>query len=308
MTMLLNTSKRSVALALVILTAALWGPFSARVSAQGLPACPALLDAIIGPIDPTECASSEGTAVQLDGSDSSVGADISYLWTAPGVVFVEGTETSLAPLGIFPLGITPVMLTVTCDDGINPPTIAEAVMNVEIVDTTLPTISALADKTCLWPPNHKYHQITMAVDAQDTCDPAPVVVLGSVVSNEPDNDIGDGNTINDVMLGEDDLAFSLRSERQGPGSGRVYTATYTATDASDNFTDAFVLVTVPHDMGQGKGTCDLKNRAAKDALKAAKKGNKGGKTDKAARKAAKEAEKAARKAARDAAKAAKKSN
>jgi hypothetical protein len=306
MTMLLNTSKRSVALALVILTAALWGPFSARVSAQLPAACPALLDAVIGPIDPIECASSEGTEVQLDGSGSSVGADISYLWTAPGVLF--DNDTSLTPLGTFLLGSTPVTLTVTCDDGINPPTVAVAVMDVEIVDTTLPTISALADKTCLWPPNHKYHQITMAVDAQDTCDPAPVVVLGSVVSNEPDNDIGDGNTINDVMLGEDDLAFSLRSERQGPGSGRVYTATYTATDASDNFTDAFVLVTVPHDMGQGKGTCDLKNRAAKDALKAAKKGNKGGKTDKAARKAAKEAEKAARKAARDAAKAAKKSN
>jgi hypothetical protein len=305
----LNTSTRRVALALVILTAALWGPFAARVSAQLPEACPTLLDAIINPIDPIECASSEGTDVQLDGSGSSVGADISYLWTAPGVLFDD--DTSLTPLGTFPLGSTPVTLTLTCDDGVNPPTMATATMDVEIIDTTPPTISALPDETCLWPPNHKYHKITTAVDAQDTCDPAPVVVLASVVSNEPDNDIGDGDTTNDVMLGGNDLVFQLRAERQGPGSGRVYTATYTATDASGNFTDALVMITVPHDMGQGKGTCDLKNKAAKDALKAAKKGNKSGKgdeADKAARKAAKEAEKAARKAAQEAQKAAKNSN
>ncbi len=298
----LNTSIRSVALALVILTAALWGPFAPRVSAQLPPACPALLDAVINPIDPIECASTEGTDVQLDGSGSSVGADITYLWTASGVVFDDAT--SLTPMGTFLLGITPVTLTVTCDDGINPPTIAVAMMDVEIIDTTPPTISALADKTCLWPPNHKYHQINMAVDAQDTCDPAPVVALASVVSNEPDNDIGDGNTINDVMLGEDDFSFNLRSERQGPGSGRVYTATYTATDASGNFTDALVLITVPHDMGQGKGICDLKNKAAKTALKTAKKNNKQNK----ANKATKEAEKAARKAAKQAGKAANNAN
>jgi hypothetical protein len=302
MTMLLNPSKRGVALALVILTAALWGPFSSSVSAQA-PSCPPLLDAIIGPIDPIECASVDGTDVQLDGSGSSVGVDISYLWTAPGVMFDD--DTSLTPLGTFLLGSTPVTLTVTCDDGINPPTFVVAVMDVEIIDTTPPTISALADKTCLWPPNHKYHKIGMMVDAQDTCDPDPVVVLASVVSSEPDNDIGDGNTINDVMLGDDDLMFYLRAERQGPGSGRVYTATYTATDASGNFTDALVLVTVPHDMGQGKGTCDLKNRTAKGALKAAKKGAKG---DSAAKRAAKEAAKAAKKAAKEAAKAAKNSN
>ena len=78
--------------------------------------------------------------------------------------------------------------------------------------------------------------ITATVVAEDLCDPHPSIVLTSIVSDEPDNaqGNGDGNTIDDIQhaaIGTPDFNFRLRAERAGSGDGRVYTVTYTATDA-----------------------------------------------------------------------------
>jgi hypothetical protein len=74
-------------------------------------------------------------------------------------------------------------------------------------------------------------------------------VLVSVVSDEPDNGRGDGNTINDIQdadLGTPDNFVSLRSERSGAEDGRVYTATFEAMDCSGNTTETTANVYVPH--------------------------------------------------------------
>jgi hypothetical protein len=89
--------------------------------------------------------------------------------------------------------------------------------------------------------------------------PNPKVTLKSITMNEGDTTntydgafdgtIGDGNTTSDVqdaVRGTYDLSFALRAERSGTGPGRVYTITYTATDASGNSADASAKVTVPH--------------------------------------------------------------
>jgi len=238
--------------------------------AQDGATCPPDLTAVIGAIAPVECASTTGTDVQLDGTGSSVGTNITYLWTtSDGAVFDD--DTSLTPIGTFQFGVTQVTLTVTCTDAAGAIFTEQAMTDVTIQDTTPPTISVELDKTCLWPPNHKYHKINAMVEAEDACDPNPVVALESVVSNEPDNDIGDGNTTEDILLGDDGFSFNLRSERQGPGSGRVYTATYSATDAAGNFTEDSVMITVPHDMGNvdNRALCKSSNKAAKMAMKAA---------------------------------------
>jgi hypothetical protein len=96
--------------------------------------------------------------------------------------------------------------------------------------------------------------IVASVVATDICDPSPVVVLESITSNEPDDAPGggDGHTTNDIQgaeIGTDDRAFQLRAERDGKGSGRIYTVTYSATDASGNSATASATVSVPHDQG-----------------------------------------------------------
>src|SRR5262249_17050909 len=92
-------------------------------------------------------------------------------------------------------------------------------------------------------------------EASDFCGPS-TLILQSVTSDEPENSTGDGNTAPDIQgvdTGTADFDFFLRAERSGNGDGRVYTATYQATDASGNAASSTGQVLVPHDMGHGKG-------------------------------------------------------
>ncbi len=50
------------------------------------------------------------------------------------------------------------------------------------------------------------------------------VVLTSIVSNELDNGLGDGQQPNDIqeaIVGTQDTSFCLRAERSGMGTGRI---------------------------------------------------------------------------------------
>jgi hypothetical protein len=78
------------------------------------------------------------------------------------------------------------------------------------------------------------------------------MMLLSAISNEPDDGISDGSTTGDIAdadVGEPDVDVLLRAERSGGGSGRFYTLTYVATDASLNLTQAAASAFVPHDAG-----------------------------------------------------------
>ena len=105
------------------------------------------------------------------------------------------------------------------------------------------TVSVSATPSELWPPNHKYVTVNVAVSVVDICGGVSITLL-SVTSNEPDNGLGDGNTNDDIVI-IDDYTFELRSERSGLGSGRIYTITYDATDYNGNSTQASVNVLVP---------------------------------------------------------------
>jgi hypothetical protein len=122
--------------------------------------------------------------------------------------------------------------------------------NEPVADTTPPVITVDLDRTVLWPPNHKMVEVCATVTVTDNADPAPTYVLTSITSSEPDNDTGDGNTVDDIQHhapGTADLCFSLRAERKGNGCGREYRIVYTATDFSGNTASMTVAVRVPHD-------------------------------------------------------------
>jgi hypothetical protein len=104
----------------------------------------------------------------------------------------------------------------------------------------------------LWPPNHTLVPINATISVTDICDANPSLRLVSITSTEPDNGLGDGDTPNDIhgaIVGTDTRSFLLRAERSGSGSDRIYTATYSATDASGNGTQSAAQVVVPHDRG-----------------------------------------------------------
>jgi uncharacterized repeat protein (TIGR01451 family) len=113
-----------------------------------------------------------------------------------------------------------------------------------------PAIITLNPAISLWPPNHKYHTVTVAQMVQSVRDNCPIsiddVVIEMVTSDEPDDAIGDGNTINDIVIGDDCRSVQLRAERAGPGDGRVYTVTLRVRDSAGAVTRAYFEVSVPH--------------------------------------------------------------
>ena len=145
---------------------------------------------------------------------------------------------------VFPLGTTTVTWTAR-DDSNN---VGSATELVKVQDTTPPTLSVAVSPAVLWPPNHRMVKITASIAVADICDASPTVKVLSVVSNEPDDGLGDGDTAGDIQgvaTGTDDREFFVRAERDGAGTGRIYTVTYQARDASGNTTVRTATVTVP---------------------------------------------------------------
>lgn len=114
---------------------------------------------------------------------------------------------------------------------------------------------AVASEPVLWPPNHKYHAISiLGVSDPDSGDVVTITVTG-VTQDEPTNTRGDGNTCPDAQISGSQA--SVRAERTGtpgiPGNGRVYTIHFTADDGNGGSCNGSVTVCVPHD--QGDPTC-----------------------------------------------------
>ncbi len=118
-----------------------------------------------------------------------------------------------------------------------------------------PPVLEVTPSLCMWPPNHERVILRLGSDfvasARDGCDPSPTVRIVGVTSNEPDGGRGGGHTLGDAAFGPS--AVCLRRERSGTGSGRLYTVTVEATDASGNASRKDLLVMVPKDGGDRCG-------------------------------------------------------
>lgn len=146
------------------------------------------------------------------------------------------------------LGIGSHTIALQVNDGINEP-VAQTIA-VKIVDSTVPTLSPIADKSILWPPDHKMVSITIKANASDKS--GMVTLEASVRSNEPEDGLGDGDMAPDYttpIIDNDTgtITLQLRSERSGAGIGRMYTIVITASDSSGNRSEVSITVQVPHD-------------------------------------------------------------
>jgi hypothetical protein len=103
-----------------------------------------------------------------------------------------------------------------------------------------PKISALtATPDVLWPPNGKMVSVTIGVTVTDDSDPSPACQITSVTSNEP---LGPSDSI---LSGP--LSLSLSADRNGLGTGRIYSIAVTCTNTSGLSASGTVTVLVPHD-------------------------------------------------------------
>jgi predicted extracellular nuclease len=137
------------------------------------------------------------------------------------------------------------VLTYSVSDGYNTTAVSRT---VKVVDTTPPALSAVTPSPAmLWPPNHKMVGVKLAYSATDASGSTACSV--GVLSNEPDNGTGDGDTAVDWMVSSATLV-QLRAERMGSGSGRIYTVTVTCRDASNNVAVGRTTVTVPKSKGK----------------------------------------------------------
>ena len=110
----------------------------------------------------------------------------------------------------------------------------------------------------IWPPDHK--MVAVNVVGVTTSDPmyGPVqITINSIYQDEPVNALGSGNTAPDGMIVNSSTTALVRAERAGPGTGRIYYITFTATDASGVSCGPKTLQAyVPHDQGQGYAPID----------------------------------------------------
>lgn len=141
---------------------------------------------------------------------------------------------------VFPLGVTTVTATATDVFG-NSET---KTFTVTVVDTTAPDITVLsASPHTLWPPNKKMVAVTLSAVVNDAVDGAVGAAIVSVTSNEPVGGAPDWEITGPLTL-------KLRAEREGGGTGRIYTITVSSTDAAGNSSTATVVVAVPHDQSK----------------------------------------------------------
>lgn len=201
-----------------------------------------------------ECTSHDGTPVELVADVADVDGDaLSVIWTIDGVaapaitVPSGGAATSAEVPFSATLGMGEHTISVSVSDGDASPVTCQ--FTVTVVDTTAPEItSVVPNPASLWPPNHKMKTVKVAVKAEDACGEVTTRIIG-VVSNEPVNGTGDGDTGPDWNI-IDGTKVQLRAERSGGGSGRIYTVTVEATDESGNTSTSTTQVTVPHSKGR----------------------------------------------------------
>jgi hypothetical protein len=100
----------------------------------------------------------------------------------------------------------------------------------------------------LWPPNHKFHTISVAdcVAVSDSCGSALRAEFAWASSDEPIDSIGDGHHAPDILFDGCDRV-QVRAERQGPKDGRVYKLGVRVVDSAGNRSESACTIIIDHD-------------------------------------------------------------
>ena len=117
---------------------------------------------------------------------------------------------------------------------------------------------AAASQGVIWPPNHAMVAETI-VGVTDPYGLPTTIVITGIQQDEPVEALGSGNTEPDGSGVGTSTAY-VRAERAGPGTGRIYFISFSATDSSGAQCTGMVEAYVPHDQGQGFTPTDTGQR------------------------------------------------
>jgi hypothetical protein len=117
---------------------------------------------------------------------------------------------------------------------------------------------AAASLGVIWPPNHTMVAINIVGVVDPFGSPLTIAVTG-IQQDEPVNARGSGNTSPDGTGIGTSTAY-VRAERAGPGTGRLYFISFTATNNQGLQCSSSVFTFVPHDQGQGFTPIDTGQR------------------------------------------------
>jgi hypothetical protein len=163
----------------------------------------------------------------------------------------------------FPVGVTTVSCSAT--DRLGNTASCDFTVTVNSEGSTGEPTPGADLGTELWPPNHKYVDISLAdcaAPAQDACGGSlPPDQYGSIfrVSSdevEDENGNGDGRTCDDILISQDGKSVRVRAEREGTSDGRVYTVHYSITAPGGGSAQAYCSVYVPHDQSNNHPVVD----------------------------------------------------
>ncbi len=156
----------------------------------------------------------------------------------------NGVDLATTPPGQF----LKVVVTFTRADGFDPTPVLK---DLTLLHNQDPDCSgAFPSVDNLWPPNHKFHDVSVLGVTDPDGDPV-TITIGSIFQDEPTDTFGDGAFTPDGMGVGTDTAM-VRAERSGtkmvPGNGRVYYIGFMAEDGLGGACDGVVQVGVPHDV------------------------------------------------------------
>jgi hypothetical protein len=111
------------------------------------------------------------------------------------------------------------------------------------LDKTAPVVECAASPAVLWPPNNQMIPISIAFTFTDALSGPASFVITDVTSNEPQGrDVDIAGFAPGLAL----LNGQLRAQRDGAGSGRLYTLGYQGWDVAGNTSTCGTAVQAPH--------------------------------------------------------------
>jgi len=116
---------------------------------------------------------------------------------------------------------------------------ANLTVPIERLDNTPPSLMVNLSPNTILPQDNKFVAVNATFTTRDDYDRMPEIKLESISANEP----LEADDVRDANIGLDDRYLKFRTTSKSP-AGRIYTVTYSATDASGNQSTASATLSV----------------------------------------------------------------